>query len=536
MMVLDLGVKSMVAKRIVLIFILALSMTVFTQIAAFASSDTMLPQAYINENIMDLFLSTKLDGNGLSVKVANQEAKIYDNGTISDKKIDVRTTILVDISTSMPKTARSKVAELIGYKIKNIAKNEQLRIVTFGEEIKVLQDFSSDRYDLDKAAENIKFDGRESAIYDAVYKTLPKIQLIEDKPCFYRTIVMTDGADYATQGITKEELFMQLHSETYPIDVVCVSKSKPSGQNKDLSALARISNGRYFDIYSEADVIPICSDLSVSNYFWIRAEVPASLLDGSTRQVDVSNGSNSISFDMKMSVVDAPVEPTSTAASTSSTTIVQQPVYSSTSETSEPTITDASNENPQINTALLIVIIASVLVVAAVGVIVVLIVNKNKKNAQESQTIQHSYPVINSSVKIGETEIIEESEGREHYSIKISNTVNQNDSWILDVFSDIIIGRSESCAIIINEKSVSREQCKIVANKNGLAISNLSSSNKTKLNGTVLATEVLLHPADNIHFGRVTLRVDYIQKVTDEVPPPPQSPSISGVGKTQSIF
>lgn len=535
MMVLDLGVKSMVAKRIALIFILALSMTVFTQIAAFASSDTMLPQAYINENIMDLFLSTKLDGNGLSVKVANQEAKIYDNGTISDKKIDVRTTILVDISTSMPKTARSKVAELIGYKIKNIAKNEQLRIVTFGEEIKVLQDFSSDRYDLDKAAENIKFDGRESAIYDAVYKTLPKIQLIEERPCFYRTIVLTDGADYATQGITKEELFMQLHSKAYPIDVVCVSEFKPSGQNKDLSALARISNGRYFDIYSEADVITLCSDLSVSNYFWIRAEVPASLLDGSTRQVDVSNGSNSISFDMKMSVVDAPVEPTSTAASTSSSTIVQQPVYSSTSETSEPTITDASNENPQINTALLIVIIASVLVVAAVGVIVV-IVNKNKKNAQQSQTIQQSYPVINSGVKIGETEIVEESDGREHYSIKISNTVNQNDSWILDVFSDIIIGRSERCDIIINEKSVSREQCKIVANKNGLVISNLSSSNKTKLNGTVLATEVLLHPADNIHFGRVTLRVDYIQKVTDEVPPPPLSPSVSGVGKTQSIF
>ena len=366
----------------------------------------------------------------------------------------------------------------------------------------------------------------------------PKIDLIDEKPCFYRTIVITDGADSTTQGITKEELFMKLHSETYPIDVVHVSKSKPSGQNKDLSALSRISNGRYFDIYSEADVIQLCSDLSVSNFFWIRAEVPASLLDGSTRQVDISNGSDSFSFDMKMSVVDTPVEPLdTTTASTSSAINTEQSVSSTPIENSSELASPYGNENPQLSTKMLIIIIASVLAAVAVSaVLIVLITNKKKRTAQQSQAIRHTYPDINSNVKIGETEIVEESENSEHYSIKISNVANRNESWILDVFSDIIIGRSENCAIIIDEKSVSREQCKIVANKNGLAISNLSSSNKTKLNGTVLATEVLLHPADDIHFGRVTLRVDYIQKVTDEIPPSHSSVSISGVDKTQTIF
>ncbi len=178
-------------------------------------------------------------------------------------------------------------------------------------------------------------------------------------------------------------------------------------------------------------------------------------------------------------------------------------------------------------------------VVIAVGVTVAIILIKKKKS--KALPIE-PYPISTPPQSIELTEIIEEYEGKEHYSIKISNVSNQGDSWILDVYSDIIIGRAEICAVRIDDKSVSREQCKIAANKNGLVISNLSNSNQTKLNGTVLVTEVLLHPADNIHFGRVTLRVDYIQKVTDEMMPPSPPPlrdassGSSGISKTKSIF
>lgn len=507
----------------------------------YASENAAIAQAYINEKNLDMFTSSIFDEEKLHVKVANREADVIDCGTISDEEICVCTTILVDISTSMPAAAREKIVEFINLKIKNLAKNEQLRIITFGAEIKVLQDFTSDRYDLDKAVESIKFDGTQSAIYDAIYNTIPDIKPLNDMPCFYRTIVVTDGADYAVQGVTKEELFMRLQAWTYPIDVICVSSAQSATQNKDLSALTRISSGKYFDLYPEADTAQLSSDISVSDYFWVRAEIPIALLDGSTRQIDISDGTISTSFDMKMSIVDAPLEkPPVSESSPSSSSSVVQPVFSFSSETSPSStaLDEGDKQELQIGTIVLIIIIAAIV---AAAVIIIVIVNKNKKKAQQSQTIQHSYPILNSRVIIEPTEIIEEYEGKEHYSIKISNVVNQNDSWILDVFSDIIIGRAESCTIRIDEKSVSREQCKIAANKNGLAISNLSTSNKTKLNGTVLVTEVLLHPADNIHFGRITLRVDYIQKVTDEVSPqptPPQNPTSdsSGIGKTRSMF
>lgn len=506
----------------------ALAALLMLSLNVYAAEAAALTQAFIIEENLDIFTSGSFDAEKLKVKAANREAEIIGSGTLSEKNISVHTTILIDISTSMPFGARQKVAEFIDLTIQNLPKNEQLRIVTFGAEIKVLQDLTSDRYDLDKAAESIVYDGQQSAVYDAVYNTLPKADTSDNKPCFYRTIVLTDGADYATGGITKEELFLELKNRTYPLDIICVSAAKPASQNKDLSALTRISGGRYLELYPETDAASLVSGTSVGDYFWIRAEVPVALLDGSTRQIDVSDGTNSLSFDMKMSVVDAtpPAESGAVSSSSSrpaSSSRVTLP-YSTASDTREA----KTEEFPLI--PVLIIAGASAAVIAAAVVVMVLV----KKKRSPSNTIQNSFhPTHN---ELPQTIFVDDDADKQgHYTIKISNTADQSESWILDVFSDIIIGRAENCAIVIDDKSVSREQCKIAANKNGLAISNLSSTNKTKLNGTGLATEILLHPADNIHFGRITLRVDYIQKVTDDTPPQTPPPS-SNDGRTISMF
>lgn len=508
----------------------ALAALLMLSLNVYAAETAPLIQAFISEKNLDIFTKGSFDAGKLDVKAANREAEIVGSGTLAEKNISVKTTILIDISTSMPFGARKKVAEFIDLTIQNLPKNEQLRIVTFGAEIKVLQDLTSDRYDLDKAAESIVYDGQQSAVYDAVYNTLPKADTSDNKPCFYRTIVLTDGADYATGGITKEELFLELQNRTYPLDIICVSAAKPAAQDKDLSALTRISGGRYLELYPESDAGSLVSGTSVGDYFWIRAEVPVVLLDGSTRQIDVSDGTNSLSFDMKMSVVDAPEPPpaeSSTVSSSSSRPASSSRVtlpYSTASDTGE----EKTEEFPLVT--VLIIAGASAAVIAAAIVVVILV----KKKRSPSNTIRNSLPPTHNELQ--ETLFVDDdSEKQGHYTIKISNTSDPSESWVLDVFSDIIIGRAEGCAIVINDKSVSREQCKIAANKNGLAISNLSSTNKTKLNGTVLATEILLHPADNIHFGRVTLRVDYIQKVTDDTPPQ-TPPASSNDGRTISMF
>lgn len=503
---------------------------VIPSFVCYADNNNNLIQTYINAYNIDLFTSESFNSESLTVKVANKSAEITDSGLISDKEIAIQTVILTDISVSMPIESRGNVLELIQNKIKNIEKNEKIKIVTFGNETKVIQDFTSDRYDLSNAASEIEFNGTQSALYDTVFNTLPEIKTDGENPCFYRTIVITDGADFTPGGITKEELFMRLQKETYPIDVVCVSANAPQNQDKDLAALTRISGGRYFELLPESDTSALASDLSAGNYFWIRAKVPAELLDGSTRQVDISDGGSSISFDMKMSVVDEQIEETLLTEQTDITSdTVESAETSVISSSFGDTLTGLFPEK-----AVPIVVAAGAALMVAV--VIIIAVNKKKKNkANTRQPVQgDSY---NDPCDGGdETEAYTEEASEEHFAVKISNTDRPSENWIVEVIGDVLIGRGENCKIKINDKSVSREQCKIAAVNGGLAVINLSESNITKLNGTAVSDERLLHPGDGLKLGRVTLRVDYIQKTGEELPRSHDTQNNPRSGDTESIF
>lgn len=496
----------------------------------YAQSNANLTQAYINDQNIDLFISGNFNSGSLSLKVANKTAEIKDGGMISEKEIPVRTTVLVDISASMPIESRDKVHELLENIIKNNGKNEEIKIIAFGAETNVLQDFTSDRYDLSTTAADIEFNGTQSALYDTIFNTLPEIKNNDGEPCFYRTAVITDGADFTLGGITKEELFMRLQTETYPIDVICVSANFPQNQDKDLAALTRISSGRYFELYPEADVSELASVLSVDNYFWVRAEVPIELLDGSTRQVDVSDGNNSISFDMKMSVVDEQIEQSSqTVQADLTTNIVDISASSAGLSSDRESVMEFIFER-------IGVIMIAVGVVLIIVVIIIIALKKKKQPDSIPPVLMSKNNIYNRDDTSSATELYIEGNSDDRFAIKISNADNSSESWIIDVLGDILIGRGRNCRIIISDKSVSSEQCKISIRNNSLTVINLSHSNITKLNGTIVSGEPLLHPGDNLKFGRITLQVDYIQKIGGETPPPDNTPRKSNSGYTEGIF
>lgn len=507
---------------------LAMSIT-FPSVDGSAESSRTLMQAYIDEQYLDMFVTGGFSTQDLSVKAANKAAKVTESGLLSETDVTVRTTVLLDISTSMPVPARDKIHEFIENEIKNLAKNEEIKIVTFGEKINVLRDFTSDRYDLSNTAKEIDFTETQSAVYDAIYNTMPEIGAENGKPCFYRTVVITDGADYAVQGVTREELYMRLRAETYPIDVICVCPKAPENSNKELSALSRISSGRYVDIYPESDVEKCASGISAGDFFWIRAEVPIELLDGSTRQIDVSDGSNTLTFDLKLSTVNAPVEEVSQ-------TKQPEPEISSSSsltETSEEVSDDQDNKTRLVlgSTELIILIAAGAAVIIAV--IALLAVTVKKKHASAPPV--HDEQTGNVDDQNGATEFYNDY-ADERYTIKLSVHNNPNESWTLTITGDTLIGRAENCIVKLNDNSVSREQCKIIVESMGLAVVNLSKSNATKLNGMKLNDKAPLRSGDIIKFGRVSLRVDFIQRIGAEVPCYSNSSNASDSGNTESIF
>lgn len=484
-------------------------------------------QAYITEQTMAVFTDVELRSDEIRCAISNQSAEITSSGSLSDESVLVKTTVLVDVSTSMPGSMRGEVIAALGSIIEHKSKNEEFKIVAFGDEMNTLHDFSSDRYDLANAAEKIKFDGEQSKIYDAIYNTIPSISLSDKKLTFYRTVVITDGVDDTVSGITKEELFIRLQNERYPVDVIAVSGSE-GAENKELSAIVRMSGGRYYSLIPGTDTALLAQDSGISGFFYTEVKVPAALLDGTTRQADIGDGTYNMSIDVKFPVFNA--------ASDTASTDISEPLAEQEQEiTPSPAETDAVESNAAIFGDYTIVIFIgagiALIILTAIFIAVKSSRGKKKKAPPRNDVIGAEY-----DAEYHTTEYISDvNPAGSQYTIKLSNSNDPGEAWTFPVDEELLIGRAEHCPVRLDDRSVSREHCKIVAQSPGLFVVHLSSTNKTSLNGSDVVGNAPLKSGDILKVGREVLHIDYIQTI-GSLPPKQEQPQKTKSGNTESIF
>jgi hypothetical protein len=485
----------MSVKRCLSLLVSVLSLLFCVQIC-YAAEDNTLLQGYTWENYADLYISGNINTNTVTVDVSNQPAEIIDGGLLTDKDVKIRTTLLLDISASMPKSMRDSVLGYLNNYIETISSNEQLRIVTFGEEIIVLQDFTSDRYDLSKAVSEIKFEGQQSMIYDAVYNTMPRIGANNDNdaPCYYRTIVITDGADESVSGITKEELYLKLQESFYPVEVLSVSDSEKDPVEKNLTALSRISGGRCITMRPGADVTSL--DFRLEGITWIRVKVPETVLDGSTRQFNIKDENNTLQFDFKVPIfISETIEQTEEQAeeteNESKTEIV----------TEKETIDSNMEIEDDFGFSMLNPVVIGAIIISIVIIAILVIVLFKKRKEKVFENGQNAVSPFG-----GTTEML--SSGT---MIRLRKMDDPDKIWNLVLSEEIQVGRESSCQVFIDEGSVSRLQCVIYADNSGIPmIENRSNSNPTQVNKIKIASPQQLTDGDQIKCGRVVLMVDSI--------------------------
>ena len=518
-----------------------------------ANAATSILQISVTEQTITVFTDKSLHHDTLICSISNQKADITEAGSLSGESAhaaaQIKTTVLVDISASVPSRIRSGILSLLNGLVENKPANEAFRLAVFGNELKILSDFSLERDGFAAAVETLQFHDTESKIYDAIFNTIPQKTQLEQTPTFYRTIVITDGVDDTVTGITREELYLKLQSEKYPVDVVAVS-SRPIVDNKDLSAIVRMSGGRYHAFTPETDSAVTIKSLGIGDYAYFSAIVPDMLLDGTTRQVDVRDRLTALTIDVKFPVFNA--EPISTqpatsdtttataatTAATTSTTSRQSSAASSpitTSEHSATTIPTTTESAPDysIRTSYIIagIIILAIIVTAAT----LIILRRNKARA----------PIPEDPFRTMSDDEFRDFEKTEYFhdvkhadtifTIRLCSQNNAQKTWTLPVNNDLLIGRAEHCPVRLFDKSVSRIQCKIVVYRAGLAIVHLGSSNKTVLNGRAVLENAPLQSGDTIKLGREVLHVDYIQKLDSPVLNL-HEPQDYSQEKTESIF
>ena len=473
-----------------------------------ASADDVL-QAYVSENALTVILNGSVDARTLTCTISSKSASSATTSALSGEGTLIKTTILLDISTSMPRDTHSGIVVLINGLIDGKSANEAYKLVVFGDEITVLHDFTYDRYELSNAVGKIDFASDQSRIYDAIYNTIPAILREDELPTFYRTIVITDGVDDVASGITKEELFIKLQNSAYPVDVIAVSKGEAT-ENKELAAITRMSRGRLFALNAHTDAAALAPTLGVGGFAYIDAVIPYELLDGTVRQVDISSSAGNVSIDIKFPVFEAPAVETEEPAPTEEPTA--EPTAAPT-EASAVVETAPPIEIPRESGFGKLIAYFGGGAAILVGAVTALISLLRKKKGADEKPAENKLDYLNSGEN--KTEFIENydapSASASGITIRISDTRDAAKTWTLAVDRDLIIGRADHCDVKVADKSASREQCKITAKGVGLMLVHLSSTNKTSLNGSTVGNSAPLASGDTIKFGRESLHVDYIQ-------------------------
>lgn len=369
------------------------------------------------------------------------------------------TLILVDTSGSIPADIRQKTKDLIMELIDQKQENERYSIASFGTEINVLCDYTSDRYDLAKALEGLDY----SEKYTYVYSVLDKV-LDNDKDDFYRIVMISDGVENSRDGITYDEILNKISSGHCPIYTVGIE----NGNQESLKKLYSFSRNSYAEsaaLTNESDISQICDTVNSSrNFICVEVSVPDEAADGSVRYLKICGQDYECGADVRI--------PAKEAVTTSAVTETES-VTTGISETElQQNMTDLNSGSEKI----LPLIVSVSAVIAAIVVLIKKPWKKNKNTFSENDS--------NKNDAVTRQDVIKDDD----VMIMLTDVDSPQRSYRCAVGNGVTIGRDSSqCTVALEHDGyISRKHCLIYREGEQFFIENYSPNNVVINDRTVI--------------------------------------------------
>lgn len=275
------------------VVLICVSIDIFSQTPSIQPSPTPVPGPTIKPEDQEIKIDTELvnvsvrvvDRNNRSINnIPQSEFKIYEDGVpqriefFSKAEVPTNYSLVVDNSGSL-RPQIDKVIEAGKILVSANRPDDETAIIRFisSDKIEVLQDFSKNKADLNDALDNMYIEGGQTAIIDAVYLSVERLnkQVTAQKE-IDRTrraiILITDGEDRSSY-YTEPQLIELLKESDVQIFVVgfvgdlasekgFISKS-PQGKAKSfLERLSAATGGKTYFPSSPNELNDIAKDIA----------------------------------------------------------------------------------------------------------------------------------------------------------------------------------------------------------------------------------------------------------------------------------
>lgn len=490
----------------------------------------------IIENIGKDKLAASLGDKSLSVK---------SNEVFSKTGKSTAYVFLVDISKSITSSQWQQIQKMLGDMTNSRGKADSYALVTFGEKVKVEQDFTNDKQKFKTIIKGLKNNDTKTNLYRGIVKSLEMLSSNTSSILRGRTLVIiSDGAEDDSSGITKDEAFMKIKEAHIPVFTIGMY-NKASGQAgidsiKTLGSFSRITSGKDYVIGMGSDTMPgIIKSLQdrLDKSYSAKLDCTGTALNGQSSylklKVDLGSGNKA---EDGLNVVLTASKTTGKEKPKDEKPKDEKPDTNDNDSTSTPTettsggtpITPTTGDDSTSITDYLTnpyVIAAGALVVIIAAFLLIFLTGRKKKppvpsapaNAPGKISIDASHTVSTEtknkmnpvSSPISATEAVSARKGLSVKFTKLGK--NTDEAYTVNLVDSVIIGRDpgRSKLVFKEDEKLSGRHCELMIKDNMVFVCDLKSTNGTYVNGVQINNYHRLRNDDILLIGSMELRVNF---------------------------
>lgn len=515
-----------------LIVFLVICLTIMT-FSAFAEEPLKLDlEDYkVDAGTLKIYFNTSLEqeisADALALHIGNTAIPIKDVSRFEAGEEGVSYLFLVDVSGSMSDKKLTEVKEILNHIAETVTEKDNLSIFLLGNDA-YSNPFVATRSEIQSQIEAISRKSSEDTnLYTGIVKGLEVLKTSEKVYAKKCLIVLSDGEDDYTTGITRDEVYQKIVENHIPIFTVAMLEANPSAKkveaSKALGSFARYSPGG-IDLVTglneaTADAIARSINYAIFSSYILHADLSQYQSDG-REQV------------LKLELTAAGIGSTSDSYTITTNTLGQSPEASPLAP-SDSVATENPEDQPQADKEAgghLWVFIAGGALLVVLILVTVLVLNRRKRKKGMSQSAAIIEPV---SIPVQEAEPEDHTAQLNHttldsHSVQMPEEVisqpqepdvtvvltkmdKNNQVYMVDLFGSLIIGRSPSKAGLSfpEDTRLSGMHCSLRFSHNRVLVTDLGSTNGTYVNGVPIQQEYGLEKGDVILIGSMQFRVNW---------------------------
>lgn len=472
---------------------------------------------------------------------------------------------LLDISDSMPTALFESIKAELLQLYQTHSQNEKYTLITFGKEVVVQLDGDESAETIENTIKSLQNTDTRTVLYDAVSKVG---ELATERSDYTRRMIylFTDGEDWTVGGHTQSETQDLIRQSGIPVYAFGVSSAQKKYLDA-LSELARVSGGKFTSVSKNTVAGTMAQTRAYADAGYVVSVTLKSNVVGAqnnTVALQVGDASDSRAVSIKNWQADntAPVIvevqaegsslhiifSESTLGGTAATDYIitcgsqkrtvdsvarvsdkevelrlSAPLYDGEYVLTANNVTDTAVEKNALTESYPFTVTGVPHTVAAffsdnilwiavgallfAAVIIFVVARKQRKRMPATSVCAAEAEVIEAE-KASEKYHIHAAEGKlVHLSISGRNLARRDIE--LHVEGTILLGRSSSCDVRIDDEQISRRNTELICRNGRLFANNISQTNGTMLNGLMISGERELHSGDTIVLGDTRITITF---------------------------